>query len=307
MQSSKLFKLLRNPHSLTIKVLRRILVFLPDELYLRIFFRLLMHKKLNLRNPQTFNEKIQWLKLYDRNPDYTIMVDKYLVKKYVSNIIGEEHIIPTLGVWDKFDEIDFSSLPKQFVLKVTHDSGGLIICKDKDKLDVKAAKKKINKALRTNYYSTSKEWPYKNVKHRIIAEKYMVDESGYELKDYKFFCFDGKVKALFVATDRGSENEETKFDFFDEDFKHLPIRNGHPNSKREIVRPENYEMMKKIAEKLSKGRKHIRVDLYNINGKIYFGELTFAHFCGWVPFEPEEWDYIFGSWINLHPQCRIVK
>lgn len=281
------------------KILRRVLIPIPDALYLKFFYKMYMDRVLNLDNPQTFTEKIQWLKLYDRNPLYTQMVDKHLAKEYVASIIGEEFIIPTIGVWDKFDDIDFSKLPQQFVLKVTHDSGGLVICKDKDKMDVKAARKKINKALRTNYYITSKEWPYKNVKRRIIAEKFMVDESGYELKDYKFFCFDGKVKALFVATDRAVEGEETKFDFFDEDFKHLPIRNGHPNANRDIPKPEHFEQMKAIAEKLSQGIAHVRVDLYNINGKIYFGELTFAHFCGWVPFEPEEWDYKFGSWINL--------
>lgn len=227
------------------------------------------------------------------------MVCKYEAKEYIKKVLGEDYIIPTIGVWDRVDDIDFASLPDQFVLKCTHDSGGLVICKDKSKLDIKMAKKKLRKCLRTNYYLTSKEWPYKNVKRRIIAEKYMVDESGYELKDYKFFCFDGEVKALFIATDRGVEGQETKFDFFDADFNHLPFVNGHPNAINTPKKPEHFEEMKAIAAKLSKGIPQVRIDLYNINGKIYFGEMTFAHWDGFVPFEPEEWDYTFGSWIKL--------
>lgn len=289
------------PRTFIVKVLRHVLVFLPDEFYLKLFFRLIMHKKLDLKNPQSYNEKLQWLKLYDRKTIYTSMVCKYEVKEYIKNILGEEYIIPTLGVWEKVEDIDFSSLPNQFVLKCTHDSGGLVICKDKSKLDINSAKKKLRKCLCTDYYLTSKEWPYKNVKRRIIAEKYMVDESGYELKDYKFFCFDGEVKALFIATDRGVEGEETKFDFFDAEFNHLPFTNGHPNAIITPKKPEHFEEMKEIASKLSKGIPQVRVDLYNINGKIYFGEMTFAHWCGFVPFKPEKWDYIFGSWIKLPP------
>ena len=291
--------LFMHPWQFSVKVLRRILVFLPDALYLKIFYRFFLHKKLDLANPKSFNEKLQWLKLYDRKPIYTTMVCKYEAKEYIKKVLGEEYIIPTIGVWDRVDDVDFASLPDQFVLKCTHDSGGLVICKDKSKLDIKAAKKKLRKCLRTDYYSTSKEWPYKNVKRRIIAEKYMVDESGYELKDYKFFCFDGEVKALFIATDRGVEGQETKFDFFDADFNHLPFVNGHPNAINTPKKPEHFEEMKAIAAKLSKGIPQVRIDLYNINGKIYFGEMTFAHWDGFVPFEPEEWDYTFGSWIKL--------
>ena len=296
----KLFKLfLTHPRIFLVKSARHLLAFLPDETYLKLFYRLIMHKKLELENPQTFTEKIQWLKLYDRNPLYTKMVCKNDVKEYVKDIIGADYIIPTLGIWNDVDDIDFDTLPKEFVLKCTHDSGGLLICKDKSKLDIHTAKKKLRKCLRTNYYLTSKEWPYKNVKRRIIAEKYMVDESGYELKDYKFFCFDGEVKALFIATDRGVEGEETKFDFFDAEFNHLPFTNGHPNAVDPPKKPENFDEMKEIASKLSIGIPQVRVDLYNINGKIYFGEMTFSHWGGFVPFEPEEWDYIFGSWIKL--------
>ena len=269
---------------------------LPDKIYLSLKFKYKMGHFLNLENPQTFNEKLQWLKLYNRKPEYTIMVDKHEVKKYVADIIGEEYIIPTLGVWNHFDEIDFDKLPNQFVLKCTHDSGGLVICKDKNKLDLKAAKQKIEKSLKQNYYWFGREWPYKDVKPRIIAEKYMIDESGYELKDYKFFCFNGEPKMMFIATDRGSD---TKFDFYDIDFNHLPFTNGHPNANKKIKRPKNYSKMLALAAKLSFGIPHVRVDFYNINGKIYFGELTFFHWSGLVPFEPEEWDYKLGNWLKL--------
>lgn len=259
-----------------------------------------MGKRLNLKNPQTFNEKLQWLKLYDRNPEYTKMVDKYEVRKYISDKIGEEYLIPLLGVWDSFDEIDFDKLPDQFVLKCTHDSGGLVICRDKSKLDINKARKTINKCLKKNFYKFTREWPYKNVKPRIIAEKFMVDESGTELKDYKFFCFDGTVKALFIATDRPYD---TKFDFFDSDFNHLDIRHGHPNSNRELSKPKGFDEMIKLSQILSKGMAHVRVDLYDINGKIYFGELTFFHHGGLVPFDPPKWDEIFGEWLTLPEKC----
>lgn len=283
---------------------RGIFNWMDDEQYLKIAFYARMHKKLDLNNPQTFSEKIQWLKLYDRKPEYTMMVDKYEAKKYVAGKIGEEYIIPTLGVWDSFDEIDFTSLPEQFVLKCTHDSGGLVICTDKSKLDIDGARKKINASMRHNYFWGMREWPYKNIKPRIIAEQYMVDESGYELKDYKLFCFDGLPKAMFIASDRSKQDEETKFDFYDMEFKHLPFTNGHPNASREIKRPVSFEKMKRLAGVLSQGIPHVRVDFYDINGKIYFGELTFAHWSGMVPFEPEEWDFKFGSWITLPNQSN---
>ena len=269
-----------------------------DEKYLKIMYKYSMHKKLDLDNPKTFNEKLQWLKLYDRKLIYTKMVDKYEVKEYVGKIIGDEYIIPTLGVWNRFDDIDFESLPNQFVLKCTHDSGGLVIVTDKNNFDKKASRKKINHCLKRNYYKNTREWPYKNVKPRIIAEKYMVDESHYELKDYKFFCFDGECKAMFIATDRNADSE-TCFDFYDKNFNHLPFTNGHPNSNKNIKKPENFDIMIKLAEKIGKNLRQCRVDFYNVNGKIYFGEVTFFHWGGLKPFVPEEWDYTFGEFIKL--------
>lgn len=287
----------------TIKIvsLYKFAKFYSDEKFLKKLFKLEMGYELNLENPQTFSEKLQWLKLYNRKPEYTQMVDKYAVKEYVANIIGEEYIIPTLGVWDRVEDIDWDSLPNQFVLKTTHSGGntGVVICKDKLRFNKDEARKKLCQSLKKDVFITTREWPYKDVNPRIIAEQYMVDASGYELKDYKWFCFNGKPKALFIATDRGVEGEETKFDFFDAEFNHLPFTNGHPNANRELVKPKSFERMKELAAKLSAGQPHLRVDLYDIDGKIYFGELTFYHFGGTMPFEPEEWDYTFGSWIKL--------
>ncbi len=272
---------------------------MPDDEYLKRLFRQQMGYELDLDNPQTLNEKLQWLKLYDRKPIYTTMVDKYEVKKYVADIIGEEYLIPTLGVWNHFDEIDFASLPDQFVLKCTHDSGGLVICRNKQKLNLAKARKKINKSLQRNYYYWGREWPYKNVKPRIIAEQYMEDNATHELRDYKFFTFNGVAKALFIASERQTAGEETKFDFFDMDFIHLPFTNGHPNAEVAPAKPETFAEMKELAEKLSKGIPHVRVDFYEVNGKAYFGELTFSHWSGFIPFDPPEWDKIFGAWIEL--------
>lgn len=280
-------------------LLRKLAPFLSDKLYLELLYRVRMGKRLNLKNPKTYTEKIQWLKLYNRNPDYCRMVDKYEAKKYVSDIIGKEYIIPTIGVYDTVEEIPWDSLPKQFVLKCTHDSGGIVICKNKDSLNVEDAKKKLSKGLKKSYFFQYREWPYKGVTPRIICEEYKVDESGYELKDYKWFCFDGDVKALFIATDRGKEGEEVKFDFFDTEFNHLPFTNGHPNSNQTLKRPVGFDKMKQVAAKLSSNLPHVRIDLYDINGQIYFGEMTFYHFSGIIPFEPDEWDGIFGSWIKL--------
>lgn len=272
----------------------------PDKIYLKAQFRFTMGKKLNLKNPQTFSEKLQWLKLYDRRPEYIVMVDKYAVKDYVANIIGEEYIIPTLGVWDRVEDIEWDKLPNQFVLKCTHDSGGLVICRDKTKLDRQAATKKLKISLQHDYYLGNREWPYKNVPRRIIAEKYIEPRPDIQdLPDYKFFCFDGKVKALFIATDRQKEGKDVKFDFFDAEFNHLPFRQGHENAIPTPAKPENFELMKKVAEQLSKGYPQVRVDLYDLGNKVLFGELTLYHFSGMVPFKPEEWDKRFGQMITL--------
>lgn len=258
-----------------------------------------MNKRLNLDKPITYNEKLNWLKIYNHKAIYTTMVDKYAVKEYVANIVGSEYIIPTLGVWSRFEDIDFSKLPDSFVLKTTHDGGslGVVVCKNKATFDKDKARQMLNASLHTNVYQG--EWPYKDVPRRIIAEQYMHDTATDELRDYKFFCFDGEVKALFIATDRGREDTEVKFDFYDENFCHLPFKQGHPHQIKPIEKPYNFELMKKLAAQISKGEKHMRVDLYEINGRVYFGEITFFHFGGIVPFEPEEWDYKFGEWLSI--------
>jgi hypothetical protein len=272
--------------------------YLPDKLALEIRFKNVFHRPLNLDNPKTFNEKLQWLKLYDRKPEYTDMVDKFAAKNYAANIIGEEHIIPTLGVFNTFDEIDFNQLPNQFVLKCTHGSGDVVICKCKEQFDKKLAKIKLTKALKTDYFNIAREWPYKYVKPRIIAERFIVDSNNKSLgiNDYKFFCFDGEPKIMFVATNRAVD---CRFDFFDMNFQHLPIYNIHKNADNNLENPKHFEEMKSIATSLSSGHSFMRVDLYEANNVIYFGEFTFYHAGGFSIFEPEKWDYKLGEWLKL--------
>lgn len=294
-------KACKNPLWVLGVILRRVFSrFMDDKTFIRWEYFSGMGKFPNLKSPRTYNEKLQWLKLNDKHEEYSKWVDKYEAKELVRGILGEEYIIPTLGVWERFDDIDFDALPNAFVLKTTHDSGGVVICKDKNTFDLKSAKKKIEKSLRCNFFYEHREYPYKNIVPRIIAEQYMVDESGTELKDYKFFCFGGKCKMLFVATDRPID---TRFDFFDTDFNHLPFSQGHPLATKPIVKPAGFEKMIEISEILANPFRHVRVDLYDINGHIYFGELTFFHFSGNVPFVPAQWDKIIGSWLEL-PQTK---
>ena len=416
---------------------------IPDKTYIKWMYRLNMRKKLNLKNPQTFSEKLQWLKLYNRRPEYTTMVDKYAVKGYVANIIGNKYIIPTLGIWDRPEDIDWDTLPNQFVLKTTHGGGntGVVICKNKATFDKEKAIEKLRKSLQQDIYRTLREWPYKNVPRRILAEQYIeprpsvkdlpdykwfcfdgeprycqviqdrttnetidffdidwnhqefvglnpaavpaadtpakpadletqikiarelsknipfsrvdlygIDTETYfgeitlypasgfgnfrpdqyndmlgsmiklpgenrgrviirqlhsdafriselDLPDYKFFCFDGEVRTLFIGTERGTGN--VKFDYYDAEFNHLDLIQSHPMSGKVLDKPLNFEEMKTVASKLSAGIPHVRVDLYDVNGKIYFGELTFYHHGGITPFHPESWDYRFGEWLKL--------
>lgn len=269
-----------------------------DEMYLRMLFRLKMGYKLNLKNPKTYSEKLMWLKLHDHNPEYTKLVDKYAVKKIVEQKIGSQYVIPTLGVWNRLEDIEWEKLPNRFVLKTTHGGGntGVVICKDKSTFDREKAIEKLNRSIKQDIYKTLREWPYKNVPRRIIAEQFIEGEN-YDLPDYKFFCFDGEVKALFIGTERGTGN--VKFDYFDADFNHLDLIQQHPMSGRNIPKPVCFEKMKEVAAKLSQGIPHVRIDLYEVKGHIYFGEYTFYHHGGCVPFHPQKWDEIFGSWIQL--------
>ena len=278
--------------------LRTHFAWLPDELFLRILFRIKVGHRLHLHQPKTYNEKLQWLKLYDHNPLYTILVDKQCVKQFVTERIGSEHLIPTIGLWSRAEDIDWSALPDRFVLKCTHDSGGLIICRDKQSLDIASATERLRRCLSTDFYKQAREWPYRNVVRRIIAEPYIESPTG-DLKDYKFFCFNGVVKALFVASDRNNDQEETKFDFFDPDFHHLPFTNGHPNANTMPQKPRQFETMKNLAQRLSQGFPHVRVDLYEVGDRVLFGEMTFFHHSGLEPFSPHEWDLTFGEWLQL--------
>lgn len=269
---------------------------ISDERYLKIQYKMRLKQKLDLKNPKTFNQKLQWLKINDRNPKYTKMVDKYEVRNYIKDKIGEEYLIPLIGVFDKFDDINFDKLPNQFVMKCTHDSGGVIICRDKEKLNKEEAKNKINKCLKRNYYYVGREWPYKNVKPRIVIEKYMSNESQSELNDYKLMCFNGKVRCSFVCSNR---NTNLNVDFYDIDWKKMPFERHYKNSQKIIEKPNKYEEMIKLAEKLSENITFVRVDFYEINNKIYFGKLTFYPGNGTEEFTPEKYDLILGDMIKL--------
>ena len=279
------------------KKVKYALRFLPDRTYIQLYYFAQFKKFCNLRHPVTYNEKLNWLKLHDHNPLYPRIVDKCEAKKYVAEIIGEEHIIPTLGVWEHFDEIDFEALPDQFVLKCTHDSEGVAVIRDKKTMDRAAVREKLEQALKQNFYYIGREWPYKNLKPRIIAEKYMEDHVDGELRDYKFFCFDGEPKALFVASDR--TDTQVFFDYFDMEFNHLDIKQKYPHAAKPLRKPDTFEQMAKYARVLSSGFPHVRVDFYEVDGRLYFGELTFYHFSGFMPFEPQKWDRIFGDWLRL--------
>lgn len=270
---------------------------LPDKLFLQIAYRLHIGKKLNLDNPKTFNEKLQWLKLNDRNSEYSKMVDKYLVKEYVENVLGEEVIIPTLGVWESADQIEFEKLPEKFVLKCNHDSGGIVICKNKSELDRTATIEKLSKCLKKNGYWYGREWPYKNVKPCIIAEEYIVD-SDTDLKDYKFFCFNGRIRCFKVDFNRYTNH---RANYYDSECTLLPFGEVvcPPDYNHKIVLPDNINEMMAMAEKLAIGIPFVRVDFYNVDGRIFFGEMTFYPASGFGRFIPGEWDEKIGSWLQI--------
>lgn len=273
---------------------------LSDREYLEKKFYAMLGYSLDLSNPQTFNEKLQWLKLHDRKPEYTMMVDKYKVREYIKEKLGGEYLIPLLGVWDKAEDINFDKLPNRFVLKCNHNSGlGMYICKDKSKLtenQIKAIRKNLAKGLQQDYYLTGREWPYKNVPRKIIAEKYMEDETG-QLRDYKFYCFNGEPKIIMINSDR--EIGKTKADYFDMDFNWLDLKWGYEHALVKPSKPINFEKMKELAVILSKDVPELRVDFYEVNNKIYFGELTFFDGSGFDKIEPKEWDEKLGDWITL--------
>lgn len=291
------YKKIFKSKSFRLKMLK-FLRFVPDKLMLKLEYRIKFEKKLRLKEPKTYNEKIQWLKLYDRKPIYTTMVDKHAAKEYISEKIGENYVIPTLGVWDRFEDIDFDALPEQFVLKCNHDSGSVLICKDKSSFDFEKAKQVLTEGLKQNGYYCGREWPYKNVKPCILAEAYLSALDNEELVEYKIFCFDGEAKIVLVCKGQAHGVGRTN-DFMDRDFNRIPVMSLNPHSSPDPARPEQLDEIITIAEKLSADIPQLRVDTYIANGKVYVGELTFFHNSGMSKFEPEEWDYTFGSWIKL--------
>lgn len=274
---------------------RRLLNWLPDKSFLRLFYKIFVGQSLDLDNPKTFNEKLQWLKLNDHNPRYVKMVDKIDAKKYVADIIGEEYIVPTLAEYDSFDDIDFDSLPNQFVIKCTHDSGGVVICSDKSTFDIASARAKINKALKRNFYYHSREWVYRDIKPRILVEEYI----GEDLDDYKLMCFNGEVKCSFVCLERYSDTG-LKVDFYDRDWQKMPFARYYPNSKHLTPKPRNYDRMLELSETLSRDIPFVRVDFYEVEDRLYFGEMTFYPGSGFEPFYPKKWDRALGDWIELN-------
>lgn len=275
-----------------------LLNWMPDKLYIEIQYRLAMGKWPDLKNPQTFNEKLQWLKLHDRNPLYTTLVDKYAVRQYIADKIGEEYLIPLVGgPWKNADEIDFDALPEQFVLKCNHDSGGTVVCRDKSSLRIGKTREKLNKRLGVNYYYANREWPYKNITPCIYAEKLMNDGKCQDgILDYKFFCFNGEPKLMFIASD-GSSDPRT--DFFDMDFNHVDIRMRDPGFDELPEKPEQFEEMKRLARILSNVNSHMRVDFYLVDGRVYVGEQTLYHNSGLTNISPPEWNKTIGSWLTL--------
>lgn len=276
---------------------------LPDVWLVKLKWRARMGSPLNVKKPTTFNEKLQWLKLYYHKPEFTVMVDKYAAKKYVAERIGEEHIIPLLGVWDKPEDIDFEKLPNQFVLKCNHTSGiGLIICKDKSQLDIEAAINELNRGLKDDYYKINREWPYKDVPRKILAEEYKEDESGFELKDYKLYCFNGEPK--YCQVDFGKSEGVTRQDFtrnfYDVNWNLIDVQYNHPNDPNRVIpKPSKFDEMKELARKLSKGEPFMRVDFYNVGEQILFSEITFYPIAAFGWFKPAEWDRKLGDMITL--------
>ena len=271
---------------------------MPDETYLKIIYRCRMGRKLNLSNPTTFNEKLQWLKLYDRRPEYITCSDKYAARQILKKTLGEDYLVPLIGVYNRVDDIPWDDLPNQFVLKCNHASGANIICHDKNELNIEESKRQLNKWLRTNYFWYGREWPYKDIKPLIICEKYLVDEDDRELRDHKFMCFNGEPKCLFVCLNRYSSNG-LNVDFYDMDWNPMPFIRHYPRSGHILDKPKHFELMVEISKLLSKNTLFLRVDFYEANGQLYLGELTFYPGSGFEEFTPESYDTLLGSWLKL--------
>lgn len=281
----------------------KILGLIPDSLYLHLRYYMHTKKKLNLRNPKRFNEKLQWLKLYNRRPEYTVMVDKYLVRDYIKDKIGEQYLIPLLGAWDRVEDIDFNALPDKFVIKCNHNSGdGMYICTDKSKMDIEKVKANLKRGLEQDYYLCDREWPYKNVPRKIVAEEYLDDGSGRGINDYKVFNFNGEPYIIQVDFDRFIEHKKN---IYTTDWKLCNFSFNYPSHPEiEIPKPENLDEMLELSKKLSQGNPYMRTDFYSVNEKLYFGELTFFPATGYGKFEPDDIDFELGEKIIL-PNKKI--
>ena len=289
-----------NPKSLVLLLMRKTAKLWSDKLYLEIVYYIKFGKRLNLNNPKSLNEKLNWLKLYDRNPLYVRLADKYEVKDYVRKKIGDKYVVPCLGIWNHFDDIDFDLLPNQFILKATHDSGGAFICKNKDSFDKDKAREKMEYALNNNFFYVSREWPYKNIPHRIIADKFLNDDREGELQDYKFWCFNG-APTVFYMTNKGENIYEN---FYDMDFNPLDMSHGFPRSVPEYKKPLQFDEMKDLAAKLSQGIPFVRVDFFIVEGNVYFGEFTFYDWAGLRPFKDISTDLKLGEYLMLR-NCSV--
>ncbi len=308
MDFQKYFKLLKTPKAFFKQVnlvfklnyIRLMAHILPDKMYLRCKYRLTFNRRLHLNNPKLFNEKLQWLKLHDRKPFYHQMVDKYDAKQFIKSKVGDEYNIPVLGVYNSFDEIDFNTLPNAFVLKGTFDSGSYYICKDKSQLNIEKARKQLLQNWKSDYYLWSREWPYKGLKHRIIAEPLLVDNECPYLRDFKFYCFNGEPKIFYITSDKGGDLP-TKQDFFDIEGNHLEIQDKHyPNNPVKCPDlPKNLTRMVEMCRVLAKDTYHLRVDYYEINGHIYCGEFTFYEAGGFCEFTPDRYNRVLGDWIQI--------
>lgn len=294
----KIRRYVQNPYyALGNDMIRKCPHLMSDKFYLSVLWKMKMGYKLDWKHPKTFNEKLQWLKLYDRNPLYTALVDKYRVKQWLADKFGEQYIIPTLAVYNSVDEIDLDKLPNQFVLKCNHDSGSVVICRDKSSFDLEAAKRKLDEALKKNFYWEAREWPYKNVNRCVFAENYL-EEVEDDIIDYKMMVFNGKVKCSFTCTNRKSR-EGLNVTFFDKDWERMPFIRHYPADNKPIEKPASYEKMVQFSEELSELFPFSRVDFYEIKGKPFFGEITFYPGGGFEEFSPQRWDFALGNWIKL--------
>lgn len=270
---------------------------LPDPWVLKFEYRIKVGKKLNLRHPTTFNEKLQWLKLHNHQPQYTEMVDKIAVRKIIADKIGEEYLVPLLGVWESYDAIDFDSLPSQFVLKCAHDSGSVHIVRDKSKMDHDTLRKFYTFRLSRSPYVTTREWPYKNAGRNIIAEEMLKDNKNDIINVYKIFNFNGEPRVFQVIMNDKQKNETV--DYYNLEWNRLEIMQTYPNSETGVSKPEKLNEMITLAKKLSAGIPFVRVDFYEVGGRLYFSEYTFFTDSGYSRFQPEKWDHIMGEWLDI--------